>query len=81
MRACPTEDPKVTRMEFDYYHTGTEEEFQAYFNFVRQVAKEDFDLCESAQQNLERGVYVEGVLNSNKELGVSCQFRPSPLSF
>ena len=42
------------RMEFDYYHSGTEEEFEEYFRFVRQVAIEDFELCEVAQGNLEQ---------------------------
>ncbi len=42
------------RMEFDYYHGGTDEEFEEYFKFVRQVAIEDFELCEVAQGNLER---------------------------
>jgi thermostable 8-oxoguanine DNA glycosylase len=58
-------------MEFDYYHSGTEEEFEEYFKFVRQVAMEDFELCEKAQENLERGVYGEGILNPVKENGVA----------
>lgn len=60
----------MARMEFDYYHEGSEEEFEKYFKFVRQVALEDFELCERAQQGLEAGVYVEGVLNPVKENGV-----------
>lgn len=59
-----------SRMEFDYYHEGTEEEFEKYYGFVRQVALEDFELCERTQGNLERGVYREGVLNPVKEGGV-----------
>lgn len=58
-------------MEFDYYHSGTDEEFEEYFKFVRQVAMEDFELCEKAQANLERGVYSEGILNPVKENGVA----------
>jgi len=58
-------------MEFDYYHSGTDEEFEQYFKFVRQVAEEDFELCEKAQENLERGVYGEGILNPVKENGVA----------
>lgn len=112
-RTLPTRNPGVSRMEFDYYHSGSEEEFVAYYKsvpfhlpsllschlvfshnsitpsstsrnlrtsriridsfcyrFVRQVALEDFELCEKAQQNLERGVYGEGILNPNKENGV-----------
>jgi len=62
-----------TRMEFDYYYTdpqGGMEGFEEYFKFVRKVAMEDFELCETAQRNLERGVYSQGVLNGIKESGV-----------
>jgi hypothetical protein len=69
-RTLPSPDPGVSRMEFDYYHEGTDEEFEEYFKFVRQVAMEDFELCEKAQENLQRGVYGEGILNPVKENGV-----------
>lgn len=73
-RVCPTEDPNLTRMEFDYYHLESGEKFEEYFKFVRQVAMEDFELCEKAQENLTKGVYREGVLNPVKETGVACTF-------
>ncbi|TVY59368.1 Carnitine monooxygenase oxygenase subunit [Lachnellula cervina] len=69
-RTLPSPKPGVSRMEFDYYHAGTDEVFEEYFKFVRQVAIEDFELCEKAQENLERGVYGEGILNPVKENGV-----------
>lgn len=69
-RTLPSTNPSISRMEFDYYHSGTEEEFEEYFKFVRQVALEDFELCEKAQSNLEGGVYGEGILNPVKENGV-----------
>lgn len=72
-RVCPTADPNVTRMEFDYYHMETGDKFEEYYKFVRQVALEDFELCEKAQNNLEKGVYKEGILNPEKENGVSCK--------
>lgn len=72
-RVCPTSDPGTTRMEFDYFHMETGEKFEEYFSFVRQVALEDFELCEKAQENLERGIYVEGILNPVKESGVACR--------
>jgi phenylpropionate dioxygenase-like ring-hydroxylating dioxygenase large terminal subunit len=67
-----------TRMEFDYYFSPSHpdhspeaiQEFQEYFSFVRRVAMEDYELCETAQRNLERGVYSQGVLNAGKENGV-----------
>ncbi|GAM39861.1 hypothetical protein TCE0_034f11747 [Talaromyces pinophilus] len=70
-RVCPTEDPGVTRMEFDYYHVEEGAKFEDYFQFTRQVAMEDFELCEKAQTNLEKGVYGEGILNPEKESGVA----------
>ncbi|BAE61900.1 unnamed protein product [Aspergillus oryzae RIB40] len=73
-RVCPTEDPNITRMEFDYYHMESGEKFEEYFKFVRQVAMEDYELCEKAQDNLGRGVYSEGILNPEKENGVSCEY-------
>jgi len=63
-------------MEFDYYHLESGEKFEEYFRFVRQVAMEDFELCEKAQDNLAKGVYHEGILNPEKENGVSCEFVP-----
>jgi len=70
-RVCPTVDPSVTRMEFDYYHLESGDQFEDYFKFVRQVALEDFELCEIAQENLGKGVYNEGILNPDKENGVA----------
>ncbi|KAF2261449.1 Bet v1-like protein [Lojkania enalia] len=70
-RVCPTEKPGVTRMEFDYYHMDSGEKFEEYFKFVRQVAMEDYELCEKAQENLEKGIYAEGILNPEKETGVA----------
>lgn len=79
-RVCPTADPQVTRMEFDYYHLAEGERFEEYFKFVRQVAMEDYELCEKAQDNLARGVYHEGILNPEKENGVSCKFNAQSTS-
>ncbi|KAL4803288.1 hypothetical protein BDV18DRAFT_45751 [Aspergillus unguis] len=69
-RVCPTEDASTTRMEFDYYHMQAGEVFEEYYRFVRQVASEDYELCERAQENLSKGVYREGILNPVKESGV-----------
>ncbi|ORY62457.1 uncharacterized protein BCR38DRAFT_467086 [Pseudomassariella vexata] len=70
-RVCPSStSPSVTRMEFDYYHEKDGEAFEQYFNFVRKVALEDYELCEKAQANLESGVYCQGILNPVKETGV-----------
>ncbi|KAK4955772.1 hypothetical protein LTR10_006711 [Elasticomyces elasticus] len=70
-RVCPTANSGTTRMEFDYFNVDDGEKFEDYYKFVRQVAQEDYELCEVAQYNLERGVYAEGVLNPVKENGVA----------
>lgn len=80
-RVCPTEDPNVTRMEFDYYHLESGDKFEEYFKFVRQVAMEDFELCEKAQDNLTKGIYNEGILNPEKETGVACKSVSMYVSF
>lgn len=67
-------------MEFDYFHMQEGEAFEEYYRFVRQVALEDFELCERAQENLERGVYAEGILNPEKETGVACKSLHPPFS-
>ena len=72
-RVCPTNDPSTTRMEFDYYNVESGEKFEEYYKFVRQVAIEDYELCENAQYNLEKGIYAEGILNPVKETGVACK--------
>lgn len=82
-RVCPGEKVGETRMEFDYYYDdgkGGMAGFDEYYKFVRQVATEDFDLCEVAQSNLERGVYSQGVLNQVKESGVLRESSPCPQS-
>lgn len=79
-RVCPGDKVGETRMEFDYYFDdgkGGTEGFDEYFKFVRKVALEDFELCEVAQENLERGVYSQGVLNQKKESGVLREFPPA----
>ncbi|GAB7354537.1 hypothetical protein MBLNU459_g4998t2 [Dothideomycetes sp. NU459] len=70
-RICPTDQPGTTRMEFDYFHFAEGDKFEEYYKFVRQVALEDYELCEKAQENLEKGIYSEGILNPDKETGVA----------
>ena len=38
--------------------------------FYQKVTQEDIDLCNAAQQNLQRGVYVSGPLHPFHEEGV-----------
>lgn len=68
-RCCPLTGSKC-RMEFDYFFEGSDEDFEKYFEFARQVAIEDIELCEACQKNLETGIYQVGTLNPDKEKGV-----------
>lgn len=77
-RICPTRNPSISRMEFDYYHIEYGHGFEQYYDFVRQVAKEDLELCERTQANLEKGIYLEGWLNPFKESGVVRKFLLCP---
>ncbi|EFX04526.1 c6 zinc finger domain containing protein [Grosmannia clavigera kw1407] len=72
-RAWPTADPRRSTVDFDYYHVAPEssDTFDTYFRFARTVAVEDHDLCEKVQQNLDVGIYTEGILNPDKENGVA----------
>lgn len=69
---CNPVDANTCRMEFEYYfdEDGSEEEFLKYYNFARQVAIEDIELCVETQKNLKNGIYHRGILNPNKENGV-----------
>ncbi|GME72500.1 unnamed protein product [Ambrosiozyma monospora] len=68
-RCIPVSGNK-TRMEFEYYFNGSDEDYEEYFKFARQVALEDIWLCEAAQKNLDMGLYPKGVLNPDAENGV-----------
>ncbi|CDK24445.1 unnamed protein product [Kuraishia capsulata CBS 1993] len=68
-RCCPLTGSKC-RMEFDYFFDGSDEDFEKYYEFARQVAIEDIELCEACQKNLESGIYQVGTLNPDKEKGV-----------
>lgn len=58
-------------MEYQVFrHVNAKEED---FNYIDQIFKrvlgEDKDLCNAAQENLNRGVYVSGELHPEKEKG------------
>ncbi|KAF5971266.1 choline monooxygenase chloroplastic [Fusarium coicis] len=74
-RINPSEIPCQARMEFDYYHKAPagSDEFEKWYEFTRNVAVEDIELCEKTQANLNVGIYSEGLLNPLKENGVISQ--------
>lgn len=67
MRSMPT-SPTTTRQEYDVYklHTpaATPELHASMTNFYKQVTAEDVELCNFAQQNLQRGIYTSGLRKS-----------------
>jgi hypothetical protein len=73
MRSVPT-GPTTTRQEYDVYRLNTPhataEAHQRMLDFYHKVIQEDLDLCNAAQKNLSRGVYVSGPLHSFHEEGV-----------
>jgi hypothetical protein len=73
MRSVPT-GPTTTRQEYDVYKLNTPhattEAHQRMLAFYQKVIQEDLDLCNAAQKNLSRGVYVSGPLHSFHEEGV-----------
>jgi hypothetical protein len=74
-RINPSKKPEQARMEFDYYHKAPagSDEFEKWYDFTRNVAVEDIELCEKTQANLNVGIYSEGLLNPQKENGVICK--------
>ena len=72
MRTVPT-SVTTTRQEYDVYKLNTQhatpEAHQRMIGFYRKVTQEDIDLCNAAQQNLQRGIYVSGPLHPFHEEG------------
>lgn len=60
-----------TQMEYEVYRHKdvTDEDFNKIDQIFKQVLKEDKDLCNAAQKNLNTGVYVHGNLHPQHEKG------------
>lgn len=70
MRCVPVSATKV-KMEYDVFRQkqATDENFTRIDSFYKQVLKEDKDLCNGAQRNLNGGVFTNGQLHPDKEMG------------
>ena len=70
MRVLPV-DKTHTRLEYEIYgRKGLDDsKIQEFIKFLREVEKEDYDLCVACQKNLNAGVYLAGALNPDKENG------------
>ncbi|CEJ93543.1 hypothetical protein VHEMI09125 [[Torrubiella] hemipterigena] len=60
-----------TSMEYEVYrhNDSTDEEFTHVSDFFKQVMKEDKDLCNATQHNLESGIFLSGELHPRVEKG------------
>lgn len=70
MRCVPVSAGQ-TKMEYEVYrHKGaTEEDFTKISEFYKQVLREDKDLCNGAQRNLNAGIFLNGELHPRVEKG------------
>jgi len=70
MRCVPLSAAQ-THMEYEVYRhkDATDEAFDGINKIFKQVLKEDKDLCNAAQENLNVGVYVHGNLHPQHEKG------------
>lgn len=70
MRCVPVSPTKV-KMEYDVFRQkqATDEDFIRIDSFFKQVLKEDKDLCNGAQRNLNGGIFTNGQLHPDKEMG------------
>ncbi|KAF5253696.1 hypothetical protein FANTH_1388 [Fusarium anthophilum] len=64
-------DATHTRIENEVFRheSAGDEIFKSTMEFYAQVLEEDKELCESAQVNLEAGVFINGELHPDKERG------------
>ncbi|KAF4835882.1 Carnitine monooxygenase oxygenase subunit [Colletotrichum tropicale] len=70
MRCVPVSATQ-TKMEYEVYRNknSTEEEFTSISEFFKQVLREDKDLCNGAQRNLNAGIFMNGELHPRVEKG------------
>ena len=55
---------------FHFHQDLADEEKQEFLAFVRQLTKEDMDVCVDIQKNLEGGIFKQGYLTPKRENGV-----------
>lgn len=61
--------PNSSRMAYEVYHNrnSPEEDFRLISDMYARVMREDKVLCNNAQKNLERGVFINGQLHPKYE--------------
>jgi hypothetical protein len=68
MRCIPI-SASQTKMEYEVYrgNNASDEEFNEISDCFKQILKEDKDLCNAAQKNLNAGIFVNGELHPRVE--------------
>lgn len=61
-----------TKMDISFYrrHGVSKADVESYVEYAKTVDREDFELVQAAQDNLNRGVYSRGQLHPFREAGV-----------
>src|SRR5271156_3473300 len=70
MRVIPI-DKNTTKLQYEIFKKKglSEDVMLEFITFLKQVEKEDYDLCVACQKNLNAGVYLAGALQPEKENG------------
>jgi hypothetical protein len=68
MRCIPI-SASQTKMEYEVYraNSASDEDFNEISDCFKQILKEDKDLCNAAQKNLNSGIFVNGELHPRVE--------------
>lgn len=71
IQRCVPVSATQSKMEYEVYrhNTATDEAFNFISDFFKQVLREDKDLCNGAQKNLNAGVFMNGELHPRVEKG------------
>ncbi|KAK1450454.1 cytochrome P450 oxidoreductase [Colletotrichum melonis] len=71
IQRCVPVSSTQSKMEYEVYrhNTATDEDFNYISDFFKQVLREDKDLCNGAQKNLNAGVFMNGELHPRVEKG------------
>lgn len=69
MMRCIPKSASQTLMEYEVYRNknSSDEELGHLDTIFKQVLKEDKDLCNAAQKNLNAGIYTNGQLHPQNE--------------
>ncbi|KAJ2967804.1 hypothetical protein NQ176_g9491 [Zarea fungicola] len=71
IQRCVPVSATQTHMEYEVYrhNDATDEEFTEISDFFKNIMREDKDLCNGAQKNLNGGIFLNGELHPRVEKG------------